>query len=186
MYQQHYSENYVNSAQESEVDCSSQNTSDADCNPHVQGMQDLEIVFIYDTHSLTTFQQRKYQMWRSHCINTEMAQNHDLDKQQYSADCTRDFKSLTSFLTEEKKLNIIIRLFEVGVRYTMDICEQNISYHPVTRKIRGSVKVLHMLEGETTRKISLKRQIFTLQNGLPFAQLDQILSTCTFSVLRTF
>lgn len=88
MCQQHYSEDYVNSAQEFEVDCSSQNTSDTACNPRVQGMQDLEIVLIYDTHSLTTFQYRKCQMWRSHCISTEMAQNH---------------KSLTSFLIDEKK-----------------------------------------------------------------------------------
>lgn len=44
----------------------------------------------------------------------------------------------------------------MGVRYTVDSCEQNVSYHPVTTKSRGSLKVLHMLEGETTAKISLK------------------------------
>lgn len=38
MCQQHYSEDYVNSAQEFEVDCSSQNTRDTACNPGVQGM----------------------------------------------------------------------------------------------------------------------------------------------------
>lgn len=38
MCQQRYSEDYVNSAQEFEVDCSSQNTSDTACNPRVQGM----------------------------------------------------------------------------------------------------------------------------------------------------
>lgn len=38
MCQQQYSGDYVNSAQEFEVDCSSQNTSDTACNPCVQGM----------------------------------------------------------------------------------------------------------------------------------------------------
>lgn len=55
----------------------------------------------------------------------------------------------------------------------MDTCEQK-SYHPVTWKSRGGVKGLHMLEGETARKISLKSQIFTLQNVLPLAELDRV------------
>ncbi len=46
----------------------------------------------------------------------------------------------------------------------MDSSEQNISYHPVTWKSKDSVRVLHMLEGDTLRKVSLKRQFFTLQN----------------------
>lgn len=53
--QQYYSEDYINSAHDFKLDCSNQNRSYTACNHCIQGIQDLEFVLIYDTHSLTSF-----------------------------------------------------------------------------------------------------------------------------------
>lgn len=47
--QQHYSEDYTNSAHEFEVNCIKQNANYTASKPCVQGIQDLETGLVYDT-----------------------------------------------------------------------------------------------------------------------------------------